>query len=75
MSHGALLETLLKGYEEGALRGFFANLTNCISADEEESWGALRDPDRGERSTQKYFWYLLWPIWSNGPWSSNQGIK
>jgi len=48
MAHGALLETLLKGYEEGALREFFANLTNYISADEEESWGALRDPDRGE---------------------------
>jgi hypothetical protein len=48
MAHGALLETLLKGYEEGALREFFANLTNYISADGEESWGALRDPDRGE---------------------------
>jgi hypothetical protein len=49
MSHEALLETLLKGYEEGALREFFANLTNYISADGEESWGALRDPDRGEK--------------------------
>jgi hypothetical protein len=48
MSHGALLETLLKGYEEGALRGFFANLTNYISADGEDSWGVLRDPDREE---------------------------
>ncbi len=48
MAHEALLETLLKGYEEGTLRGFFTNLTNYISADEEESWGALRDPDRGE---------------------------
>ena len=35
MDHGALLEALLKGYEEGALRGFFANLTNYISADGE----------------------------------------
>jgi len=48
MTHEALLETLLKGYEEGALRGFFANLTNYISADGEESWGVLRDPDREE---------------------------
>jgi len=48
MTHEALLETLLKGYEEGALRGFFANLTNYISADGGESWGVLRDPDRGE---------------------------
>jgi hypothetical protein len=48
MAHGALLETLLKGYEEGALREFFANLTNYISADGEGSWGILRDPDRGE---------------------------
>jgi len=48
MAHATLLETLLKGYEKGALREFFANLTNYISADEEESWGALRDPDRGE---------------------------
>ena len=48
MAHEAPLETLLKGYEEGALRGFFANLTNYISADGEGSWGALRDPDRGE---------------------------
>jgi len=51
MSHGALLETLLKGYKEGALREFFANLTNYISADGEDSWGVLRDPDRGEMST------------------------
>jgi hypothetical protein len=48
MGHEALLETLLKGYEEGALREFFANLPNYISADEEGSWGTLRDPDRGE---------------------------
>jgi hypothetical protein len=48
MTHEAPLETLLKGYEEGALREFFANLTNYISADGEDSWGALRDPDRGE---------------------------
>jgi hypothetical protein len=48
MGHEALLETLLKGYEEGALRGFFANLTNYISADGEDSWGVLRDPDREE---------------------------
>jgi hypothetical protein len=48
MGHEALLETLLKGYEEGALREFFANLTNYISADGEDSWGVLRDPDRGE---------------------------
>jgi hypothetical protein len=48
MAHEALLETLLKGYEEGALREFFANLTNYISADGKESWGTLRDPDRGE---------------------------
>jgi len=48
MAHEALLETLLKGYEEGALRGFFVNLTNYISADGEESWGILRDPDREE---------------------------
>jgi hypothetical protein len=38
MDHEALLETLLKGYEEGALRGFFGNLTNYISADGKESW-------------------------------------
>jgi hypothetical protein len=38
MAHEALLETLLKGYEEGALREFFANLTNYISADGKESW-------------------------------------
>lgn len=43
-----MLETLLKGYEEGALRGFFANLTNYISADGEDSWGILRGPDREE---------------------------
>jgi len=48
MAHEALLETLLKGYEEDALRGFFANLTNYISADGEDSWGVLRDPDREE---------------------------
>jgi hypothetical protein len=48
MDHEAPLETLLKGYEKGALREFFANLTNYISADGEESWGVLRDPDRGE---------------------------
>jgi len=48
MAHEALLETLFKGYEEGALRGFFANLTNYISADGGGSWGVLRDPDRGE---------------------------
>ena len=48
MGHEAPLETLLKGYEEGALREFFANLTNYISADGKESWGTLRDPDRGE---------------------------
>jgi hypothetical protein len=48
MAHEALLETLLKGYKEGALRGFFANLTNYISADGEDSWGVLRDPDREE---------------------------
>jgi hypothetical protein len=48
MGHEALLETLLKGYEEGALRGFFANLTNYISADGKDSWGVLRDPDREE---------------------------
>jgi hypothetical protein len=48
MDYGALLEILLKGYEEDVLREFFANLTNYISADGEDSWGALRDPDRGE---------------------------
>jgi len=48
MDNEALLETLLKGYEESALREFFANLTNYISADGKESWGILRDLDRGE---------------------------
>jgi hypothetical protein len=48
MGHEAPLETLLKGYKEGAFRKFFANLTNYISADGKESWGTLRDPDRGE---------------------------
>ncbi len=50
MSHGALHETLFKGYEEGVLRRFFANLKNYtpVSAEGEESWGTLRDPDRGE---------------------------
>jgi hypothetical protein len=37
MDYGALLETLLKGYEEDVLREFFANLTNYISADGKES--------------------------------------
>jgi len=48
MDYGALLEPLLKGYEEDVLREFFANLTNYISADGKESWGILRDPDRAE---------------------------
>jgi hypothetical protein len=48
MAHATLLETLLKGYEEEALRGLFANLTNYIPADGEDCWGVLRDPDRGE---------------------------
>jgi hypothetical protein len=37
MDHEALLEALLKRYEEGALRDFFAKLTNYISTDGEES--------------------------------------
>jgi len=48
MDYGALIETLLKGYEEDVLREFFATLTNYISADGKESWGTLRDPDQGE---------------------------
>jgi hypothetical protein len=50
MGHEAMLETLLKGYEEGVLRRFFANLKNYtpVSAEGEESWGVLKDPDRGE---------------------------
>ncbi len=48
MGHEALLETLLKGYEEGALRELFARFPNYTPSDKEGSWGALRDPDRGE---------------------------
>jgi hypothetical protein len=50
MGHEAVLETLLKGYKEGVPRRFFANLKNYtpVSAEGEESWGILKDPDRGE---------------------------